>query len=107
MECKMIYSQLVGNSLLRTRPITDLFLRFLWVDWQLRELCKLMREADILTRLGKLPKGLTGVYDEIMDSIKSQPVCNFRLATNALMWMLVSTCPLKPEEIVTARCSTR
>ncbi|KAF8451422.1 hypothetical protein BGX38DRAFT_1076335, partial [Terfezia claveryi] len=38
---------------------------FLWVDWQLRELCKLIRESDIRTRLGKLPKGLTGVYDEI------------------------------------------
>ncbi|KAF8432811.1 hypothetical protein BGX38DRAFT_1071865, partial [Terfezia claveryi] len=38
---------------------------FLWVDWQLRDLCKLMRESDIRTRLGKLPKGLMGVYDEI------------------------------------------
>ncbi|KAF8451417.1 hypothetical protein BGX38DRAFT_1091824, partial [Terfezia claveryi] len=44
---------------------------FLWVDWQLRELCKMMREPDIRARLGRLPKRLTGVYDEIINSIKS------------------------------------
>ncbi|RPB20390.1 hypothetical protein L211DRAFT_792229, partial [Terfezia boudieri ATCC MYA-4762] len=75
---------------------------FLWVDWQIREVCKLIRESDIRTRLGKLPKGLTGVYDEIMNSIKSQPDCNFDLATNALKWMLVSARPLKPDELAAA-----
>ncbi|KAF8417654.1 hypothetical protein EV426DRAFT_709670 [Tirmania nivea] len=75
---------------------------FLWVDWQLRELCKLIRESDIRARLGKLPKGLTGVYDEIMNSIKSQPDCNVSLATHALMWMLVSERPLTPSELVAA-----
>ncbi|RPB27788.1 hypothetical protein L211DRAFT_802384, partial [Terfezia boudieri ATCC MYA-4762] len=75
---------------------------FLWVDWQLRDLCKLMRESDIRTRLGKLPKGLTGVYNEIISSIKSQPDCNLSLATNALKWMLVSKRPLTPTELVAA-----
>ncbi|KAF8417666.1 ankyrin repeat-containing domain protein [Tirmania nivea] len=74
---------------------------FLWVDLQLRELCKLIRESDIRNRLGRLPKGLTGVYDEIMNSIKS-PGCNFSLAKNALQWMLVSKCPLRPRELVVA-----
>ncbi|RPB27792.1 hypothetical protein L211DRAFT_765715, partial [Terfezia boudieri ATCC MYA-4762] len=54
---------------------------FFWVDWQLRDLCKLMRESDIRTRLGKLPKGLTGDYNEIISSINSQPDCNLSLAT--------------------------
>ncbi|RPB27784.1 hypothetical protein L211DRAFT_778835, partial [Terfezia boudieri ATCC MYA-4762] len=75
---------------------------FLWVDWQLRDLCKLMRESDIRTRLGKLPKGLTGVYNEIISSIKSQPDCNLSLATNALKWMLVSKRPLRPAELIAA-----
>lgn len=61
-----------------------------------------MRESDIRTRLGKLPKGLTGVYDEIMNSIKSQPDCNFILATRALQWMLVSKRPLTPQELIAA-----
>jgi len=61
-----------------------------------------MRESDIRTRLGKLPKGLTGVYDEIMNSIKSQPDCNFILATRALKWMLVSKRLLTPQELIAA-----
>ena len=61
-----------------------------------------MRESDIRARLGKLPKGLTGVYDEIITSIKSQPECNCDLAIRALKWMLVSERPLQPEELVVA-----
>ena len=90
------------HSLMEWGLITDLWFRFLWVDWQLRDLCKYVRESDIHTRLGKLPNGLTGVYNEIMTGIKSQPECNFRLATNALKWMLVSKRPLKPGELVAA-----
>jgi len=61
-----------------------------------------MREPDIRARLGKLPKGLTGVYDEIIRSIMSQPECNSDLAIRALKWMMVSNRPLRPEELVTA-----
>ena len=61
-----------------------------------------MRESDIRARLGRLPKGLTSVYDEIINSIKSQPDCNLNLAMQALQWMLVSQRPLKPAELVTA-----
>ena len=68
----------------------------------MRELCKLIRESDIRTRLGRLPKGLTGVYDEIIHSIKSQPNCNFDIAIRALQWVLVSTRPLKPGELAMA-----
>ncbi|KAF8417576.1 hypothetical protein EV426DRAFT_699665 [Tirmania nivea] len=75
---------------------------FLWVDWQLRDLCKYIRESDIRARLGRLPKGLTGVYDEIINTIKSQHDCNFELATRALKWMLVSKRPLKPRELIAA-----
>ena len=61
-----------------------------------------MRERDIRARLGRLPKGLTGVYDEIINSIKSQPDSNFDLAIRALQWMLVSKRPLTPGELVAA-----
>jgi len=96
-ECKSLWPNVEEVIL-----IYDLWLRFLWVEWQLRDLCKLMRESDIRTRLGKLPKGLRGVYDEIMNSIKSQPDCNFILATCALKWMLVSKRPLTPQELIAA-----
>ena len=72
------------------------------MDWQLRELCKLMRESDIHARLGRLPKGLAGVYDEITTSIKSQPDCNSNLAIRALKWMLVAERPLNPSELAAA-----
>jgi len=96
MECK------VHPVLQHTGLIAELCFRFLWVDWQLRELCKLLREWDIRARLGRLPKGLTGVYDEIITSIKSQPDCNFDLAIRALQWMLVSEGPLEPTVLVAA-----
>ncbi|KAF8417649.1 ankyrin repeat-containing domain protein [Tirmania nivea] len=91
-----------------SKCIEDVILRgangmFLWVDWQLRELCKLMRESDIRARLGRLPKGLTGVYNEIMNSVKfDQPDCNSDLALRALKWMLVSKRPLEPRELIAA-----
>jgi len=59
-------------------------------------------ESDIRARLGKLPKDLSGVYDEIMSSVKSRPGAGFELATRALKWMLVSRRPLKPQELVAA-----
>ena len=61
-----------------------------------------MRESDVRARLGRLPKGLTAVYDEIINAIKSQPDSNFDLAIRALKWMLVSKRPLKPGELVVA-----
>jgi len=61
-----------------------------------------MLESDIRARLGRLPKGLTGVYDEILTSIKSQPNRNLDLAKSALKWMLVSERPLKPKGLVAA-----
>ena len=59
-------------------------------------------ESDVDVRLGKLPKNLAGVYDEIMNSIKSRPGADFELATRALKWMLVSERPLEPEELTAA-----
>ena len=82
--------------------LNNTYCRFLWVDYQLRELCKLSFESDIRARLGKLPKNLSGVYDEIMSSIESRPGTDFEFATRALKWMLVARTPLKPEELVAA-----
>ena len=58
--------------------------------------------SDIRARLGKLPKNLSGVYDEIISSIESRPGTDFECATRALKWMLVAQRPLKPEELVAA-----
>ncbi|KAF8451222.1 hypothetical protein BGX38DRAFT_1269487 [Terfezia claveryi] len=89
--------QLIKDVLLR-----DAHGMFLWVDYQLRELCKLYLESDIRNHLRKLPKNLSGVYDEIMNSIESRPGTDFELATRALKWMLISLRPLKPQELVAA-----
>jgi len=59
-------------------------------------------ELDIRARLGKLPKNLSGVYDEIMHTIQWRPGTNFELATRALKWMLVSQRPLSPKELIAA-----
>ena len=53
-------------------------------------------------RLGKLPKDLTGVYDEIMNSINQQFGSTPQLAARTLKWMLASERPLTPCELVTA-----
>ena len=97
-----IHIHICTPSKIRFVPDLCLRFRFLWVDWQLRELCKLLRDSDIRARLGRLPKGLTGVYDEIIKSIKCQPDCNFDLAIRTLKWVLVSERPLKPGELVAA-----
>ena len=61
-----------------------------------------MRESSIRTRLGRLPKGLAGVYDEIINSITSEDAGDSDLPIRALKWMLVSNRPLKPRELVAA-----
>ena len=76
--------------------------RFLWVDYQIRELCGLALERDIHSRLGKLPKDLTGVYNEIMASVMGQPGSSPQIATRALKWMAVSQRPLNPKELIAA-----
>ena len=53
-------------------------------------------------RLGKLPKDLTGVYDEIMDSIQDQLGSTPQVAARALKWMLAMDRPPTPLELVTA-----
>ena len=80
----------------------DLITRFLWVDYQFRELCKLDYEPDVADRLGKLPVDLTAVYHDIMNSIFSQAGSSPQLATRALKWMLVANRPLSPQELVAA-----
>ncbi|KAF8427950.1 hypothetical protein EV426DRAFT_640542 [Tirmania nivea] len=90
------------KELIKKVLLRDAHGMFLWVDYQLRELCKLTFTSDIRTRLGKLPKDLSGVYDEIMMSIESRPGAVFEFATRALKWMVVAKRPLKPEELIAA-----
>ena len=94
MECKRFFH----NSL---QDITN-SVRFLWVAYQIREICEILFEQDIIIRLGKLPKDLTGVYDEIMDSIHKQSGSTPQVAARALKWILAAERPLKPSELATA-----
>lgn len=48
-----------------------------------------MSESDVRARLGALPNGLLGTYDEIMDWVNSRHRSSIELATLALKWMLV------------------
>lgn len=51
-------------------------------------------QADILEALAKLPKGLEGTYDEVIDRIWSQDPKAVDLAGRVLMWISYAQIPL-------------
>jgi hypothetical protein len=71
---------------------------------QIRELLKLEREALIRDRLGKLPKDLKATYNEIFESIMCQDDGKPEIAIRAMRWVMCSTDPFYPHELVAAAC---
>lgn len=62
------------------------------------------RERDIRDRLGKVPKTLKAVYDELHLKIRSQEEITPIIAERAFQWVICSCWPLSPAELVTAVC---
>ncbi|RPB06631.1 hypothetical protein P167DRAFT_580246 [Morchella conica CCBAS932] len=75
---------------------------FLWVDLQIKMLCGMSIESDVIARLGSLPASLEEAYRDIfIHEIDREEGSGKRLAYLAMMWMLCSAeGPLCPEELV-------
>lgn len=82
--------------------LTPILCRFQWVNLQIQFLCEFEFEQDILQNLGYLPESLEASYSKLYGGIEklkgSAPV----LVKRALMWLMCSQRPLKPEEWVKA-----
>ena len=61
-------------------------------------------EADIRSRLGKLPKGLKDAYDEIYDSIKARSENERQIADRAFQWVACSCIPHSTKALLPAVC---
>ncbi|KAI5850678.1 hypothetical protein BZA05DRAFT_419195 [Tricharina praecox] len=70
---------------------------FLRVNLQLRYLCEMKSECDVVEKLGKLPSDLEKTYSDIYATILSEPGRNPEIAEIALMWIICSPNPLSPE----------
>ncbi|CAD6575359.1 MAG: hypothetical protein ASARMPREDX12_007236 [Alectoria sarmentosa] len=70
---------------------------FLWVYFQLDELCEACSDAEIRDILRNLPEGLGDTYKRILIKI-SQSVSKARLAQKMFKWAMVAKRPLHVEE---------
>ncbi|KAF2135404.1 uncharacterized protein K452DRAFT_281591, partial [Aplosporella prunicola CBS 121167] len=75
---------------------------FLWVDLQLRQLCKASarrRDEYVEQALDKLPSGLDATYRRILEQIQSYDDHMKDLAFNCLMWVFYAQRPLTMAEL--------
>lgn len=87
--------QLHSNSLWR---------RFLWVRFQIAELCEAMSDEELRQTLENLPKDLFGTYQRILHKIASSTRGSERLKTakRAFYWIVCAKKPLTIEELIEA-----
>ena len=76
--------------------------RFQWAYLQIKQLLDLRTEAAIKDRLGKLPDGLKGAYDEIYDRIVARNIHDRVLADGAIMWVMCACKPMESDELLSA-----
>lgn len=76
--------------------------RFQWAALHIQELLELERDTDVLQYLNDVPVGLKAAYDKIYNGIISQRGSKKHVAIAAMKWVLCSTRPLSPEELVIA-----
>ena len=63
-----------------------------------------LRDSDIRNQLGKLPESLKAAYDELYHKIQSQKESTPVIANRAFQWVMGSSWPLSPAELVAAVC---
>ncbi|KAH6962404.1 hypothetical protein BKA56DRAFT_560140 [Ilyonectria sp. MPI-CAGE-AT-0026] len=99
--CRTRMSQSVREQILNTfRAKSDGM--FQWAALHIQELLELERDSDVLQYLNDVPVGLKAAYDKIYDGIISQRGSKKHVAIAAMKWVLCSTRPLSPEELVIA-----
>jgi hypothetical protein len=85
-----------------------IFNRFLFVDLNIRYLCKQPTVGDILTELGSLQKAQTTdkpmdpTYDRIVDAVQNQPKACAELAIRTLSWLVKAQMVLTIKELQVA-----
>lgn len=82
--------------------VIDVFyLRFQWVNLQLKHLARMKFQQDIVENLGKLPRSIHGTYSQILTTIRdSANGMEWEVTKRALMWVMCS------EELLTERLWT-
>lgn len=70
---------------------------FLWVSFQLFELCSKHCDDDIRQTISNLPKGLTATFNRALERITSQG--NAKVARQAFLWIACAKRPLTVDEL--------
>ncbi|KAL8784999.1 MAG: hypothetical protein Q9195_008810 [Heterodermia aff. obscurata] len=70
---------------------------FLWVTFQLDDLCEASSDAAIRQTLKDLPSGLVETYGRIMSKVKSR--ADMEISTKVFMWIAAAKRPLQIDEL--------
>ena len=76
------------------------FLRFLWVSFQIADICDQICDEDIRTVINKLPRDLTGTYERALHRINRSNKTT--IAQKVFRWVLAAKRPLNLEELCEA-----
>lgn len=90
--CKSI-SPIVGHQFREADGLD----RFLWVTFQLQELCSQYCDDDIRRAIGNLPKGLTETFNRALDRIITLGKTD--IAKDIFLWAVAGRRPLTLEEL--------
>ena len=77
---------------------------FQWVSLQIKQLHTLSSVRDVESRLGKLPKTLKALYDEMYSDIQDTEGCTPVIAERAFKWLMCSYISMSPKALVDAVC---
>lgn len=73
--------------------------RFLWVELQIRALCKVKLPEEVRGMLNHLPKTLLSTFENIYHRIRSQEGLSPTIAETVLMWVMCACIPLSPNDL--------
>ena len=76
---------------------TNYFIRFLWVAFQVEELCRQKCDADIRHTLQTLPRDLTQTYNRILTRIVNER--NEKIVNRIFRWIAAAKRPLLLDEL--------
>lgn len=72
---------------------------FLWVSFQLDDLCEAPSDALIRQTLRNLPNGLIETYERVLNKIWGGTTNNREVVRRIFMWMICAQRPLEIEEL--------
>ncbi|MCJ1393145.1 hypothetical protein MMC18_006017 [Xylographa bjoerkii] len=72
---------------------------FLWVVFQIKDLCEQKSDEDILNSLKNLPKSLPEVYDRVLLRLRKSGNCDTKRFRRIFQWVVTAHRPLSLEEL--------